>query len=81
VDPRKCYFECNIEAGLSADLTAGKKVQLLIDNSGAPIKVEATLVFVSPVVDSASGLQRIKAIFDNADGQVRPGLAGKLILR
>ena len=80
VDTRKCYFECNIEAGLSADLQVGKKVQLLIDNGGTVIKIEASIIFVSPVVDSASGLQRVKAIFDNLDGRVRPGLAGKLIL-
>lgn len=79
VDTRKCYFECNIDAGLSANLTVGQKVRLLIDNGGAPLDIEATIIFVSPVVDSASGLQRVRAIFDNVDGRVRPGLAGKLV--
>lgn len=80
VDTRKCYFECNIDAGLSLNLAVGKKVQLLIDSGGTAIAVEATIVFVSPVVDSASGLQRIRAVFDNGEGRVRPGLAGKLVL-
>lgn len=80
VDVRKCYFECNVDAALSGHLKNGEKVTLLIDDGGAAIKVEATLVFVSPVVDSASGLQRVKAVFDNADGRLRPGLAGKLVL-
>ena len=38
------------------------------------------VVFLSPVVDPASGLQKVKLLFDNADGKVRPGLAGKLFI-
>jgi multidrug efflux pump subunit AcrA (membrane-fusion protein) len=32
------------------------------------------------VVDAASGLARVKAIFDNPDGNIRPGLAATLVV-
>ena len=78
-DTRKCYFVTNLEAGDPVRLKTGQKVVIEIENAAAPIKVNGEIVFVSPVVDSASGLQRIKAVFDNADGKVRPGLTGRVL--
>lgn len=80
VDTRKCYFVSNVEAGLSARLKPGQTVDLSIDDAGTLVKIRAAIVFVSPVVDSASGLQKVKAVFDNADSRVRPGLTGKMDL-
>jgi RND family efflux transporter MFP subunit len=80
VDTRHCYFVSNIESGAAVGLKTGQKLQLEIENGAAPIKVEGQIIFISPVVDSASGLQRIKAVFDNTDGKVRPGLAGVVVL-
>ena len=80
VDIRRCYFTSNIDSGASLGLKTGQKIQVEIENAGAPIKVEAQIIFISPVVDSASGLQRIKAVFDNTDGKIRPGLAGRVTL-
>jgi RND family efflux transporter MFP subunit len=80
VDPRRCFFISDIDANLSAQLKTGQGVDLEIDDAAGPIKVRGSIVFISPVVDSASGLQKIKAVFDNADGRVRPGLAGKFFL-
>jgi RND family efflux transporter MFP subunit len=79
VDTRQCYFISNIEAKAAAGLKTGEMVQLEIDDLKNPIKLGAKIVFVSPVVDSASGLQKIKAIFDNADGKVRPGVTGRML--
>jgi RND family efflux transporter MFP subunit len=81
VDTRRCYFISDIEANLSSGLKAGEKVELEIDDAKAAIKVTGSIVFVSPVVDSASGLQKVKVVFDNTDARVRPGLAGKLYLK
>jgi RND family efflux transporter MFP subunit len=80
VDTRQCYFISNIEAKYSARLKPGQPVQIEVEHAPAPIRVDGHLVFVSPVVDSASGLQRVKAVFDNSEGKVRPGLAGKMLL-
>jgi RND family efflux transporter MFP subunit len=78
VDTRQCYFICNVEAQAAAGLKTGETVKVEIGDLKNPVKVEAKLVFISPVVDSASGLQKVKAIFDNADGKVRPGITGKM---
>jgi hypothetical protein len=32
------------------------------------------------VVDPASGLARVKAIFDNMDATIRPGLAARMVI-
>jgi RND family efflux transporter MFP subunit len=78
VDTRQCYFISNLEAKSATHLKTGQTVALEIEDENAPIKVRGKIVFVSPVVDSASGLQKIKVVFDNTDGKVRPGLAGKM---
>jgi multidrug efflux pump subunit AcrA (membrane-fusion protein) len=80
VDTGRCYFISNVEAKLSAQLKTGQAVQIEVEDAAAPIRVQGRLIFVSPVVDSASGLQKVKAVFDNTEGQVRPGLAGKMLL-
>ncbi len=41
-------------------------------------KVEGQVSFISPVVDQASGLRRIRAIFNTTDGLVSPELAATL---
>lgn len=78
VDTRRCYFISNVEAKAASGLKTGETVEVEIDDLKKPMKVPAKIVFVSPVVDSASGLQKIKAIFDNEDGKVRPGVTGKM---
>jgi RND family efflux transporter MFP subunit len=80
VDTRRCYFISNIDAKLSSRLKQNEDVAIEIDDAASPIKVTGKIVFISPVVDSASGLQKVKAVFENADGKVRPGLAGKIYL-
>jgi RND family efflux transporter MFP subunit len=81
VDTRRCYFTSDIPAGDSAGLKKGQTVHLEIEDAHDPIKVEGQIIFVSPVVDPASGLQTVKVEFDNTDGKVRPGLAGRIILQ
>jgi RND family efflux transporter MFP subunit len=78
VDTRQCYFISNLEAKHSPRVKPGQAVQIEIEDAATPIRVQGRLIFVSPVVDSASGLQKVKAVFDNTDGKVRPGLAGKM---
>ena len=46
----------------------------------ATIKLKGKIVFLSPVVDPASGLQKVRVLFDNTEGQVRPGVAGKMLI-
>lgn len=80
VDTRRCYFVTNVEARHAAKLKKGQDARLELDSAPAPTAVSGKVDFVSPVVDPASGLQRVKVIFENADGKIQPGIAGKLLL-
>ena len=40
-----------------------------------------TIYFVSPVVDPASGLMRVKVIFENPEGRIKPGVAGRMLMQ
>jgi multidrug efflux pump subunit AcrA (membrane-fusion protein) len=78
VDTRRCYFISNIEARMASGLKVNQPVRLELEDGNLSLRVEARIVFISPVVDPASGLQKVKALFENADGKVRPGLVGKM---
>lgn len=80
VDTRRCFFVTNVEARHAAKLKKGQDARLELDTAGAPATVTGKVDFVSPVVDPASGLQRVKVIFENADGKIQPGIAGKLLI-
>ena len=80
VDTRQCYFVSNVEAKPAGRLKPGQEVKLEIDTTSGTTALTGKVVFLSPVVDPASGLQKLKVLFDNADGKVRPGLAGKLLI-
>ncbi|MHB8519224.1 MAG: efflux RND transporter periplasmic adaptor subunit [Limisphaerales bacterium] len=79
-ETRRCYFISNVEAKAGARLKADQTVQLQVDTGAAPAPFEGKIVFVSPVVDPASGLMRVKVLFENPEGKIRPGVAGKMKL-
>jgi RND family efflux transporter MFP subunit len=81
VDTRQCYFICNIEAKAGYGLKAGQTVKLEIEAGEKPVGFDGMVFFVSPVVDPASGLMRVKVVFDNPEGKIRPGAAGRLFLQ
>lgn len=78
VDARQFYAVANIDPGTAGGLTVGHAIQLELGEGAKTERLEGKIVFVSPVVDPASGLMRIKAQFENRDGKVRPGVAGRL---
>ncbi len=80
VDARQCFFVSNMEAKLAASLKTNQVVQLEIDTGSSPLKVSGRVSFLSPVADPASGLVKVKVLFSNVEGRVRPGLAGSLVL-
>jgi RND family efflux transporter MFP subunit len=79
VDTRRCYFVANVEARSGHSLQLGQKVDLEVESGPSVVKVQGALTFVSPVVDPASGLLKVKAVFDNPDAKIRPGVAGKMM--
>jgi membrane fusion protein (multidrug efflux system) len=77
-DTRHCYFVCNVEARAGHTLRVGQKVDLEIESGAAVVILSGNVSFVSPVVDAASGLVKVKVIFENLEGKIRPGVAGKM---
>ena len=80
VDTRKCYFISNVEARSGYGIHPGQSVRLEIDAGQEPALFTGTVFFVSPVVDPASGLMRVKVVFENPEGKIRPGVAGRMLL-
>lgn len=77
VDISRCYFVGHIDGVAAARLKLDEPVQIKIAGGQT---VAGKICFISPVVDAASGLARVKAIFENADGTIRPGLAATLVV-
>lgn len=76
VDVTRCYFVGYVEGKAASTLKLDEPVKIEIAGSAAP--AEGKICFISPVVDPASGLARIKALFENKNGAVRPGVAAQL---
>lgn len=74
VDVSRGRFIGNMPSASGLELAPGQTVRLRMGE----VDREATVVFVSPVADKASGVVEIRAEFGNADGRVRPGVGGLL---
>ena len=75
VDTSRCYFTGHIEGKAAANLQPDQSVQIHVDGGAV---IPGKICFISPTVDAASGLAKVKALFDNAGGKIRPGLAAQL---
>ena len=80
VNTSRGYFVANVELNVSQKLTHGQTVGLQLQSGPETVSRNAEIVFISPVVDPASGLRKIKAQFDNPDGSIIPGVAGVMVL-
>jgi len=80
VDSSKCHLVANVEADLVRALSVGQEIPLEILVGPEPHRCQGAISFISPVVDAASRLQKVKVLFDNADGHVYPGVAGRMLL-
>jgi len=76
VDTSRFYFTGHLDGKSAQRLTLDQACTL--DIAGVAKPVAGKICFVSPVVDPASGLATVKAIFENADRAIRPGLSAKL---
>ncbi len=79
-DTSRVRFLGNVPAVEASRVAPGAKVTLRLGPEGRDVARAAQVVFLSPVADPASGLVALTAEFDNADGSVRPGVSGRLVL-
>ncbi|MCX8107694.1 MAG: efflux RND transporter periplasmic adaptor subunit [Verrucomicrobiae bacterium] len=80
VNIRQCYCVANVDAKLGPRFTPAGKLMIEVDTGAGVITKQGTVSYISPVVDPASGLLKIKLIFDNSDESVRPGLTARVRL-
>ncbi len=77
VDVSRCYFVGHIDGVAVSNLKLDQPVKIEVTGGRS---VTGKICFISPVVDPASGLARVKAIFDNMDAKTRPGLAARMFI-
>ncbi len=80
VDTRRFYGVAHIDPVIASKLKVNQPVTYISESGVGNRKFTGTIVFISPVVDPASGLLRIKAIFSNPEDGIRPGEGGFLEL-
>lgn len=80
VDTSQGYLVCNVEERVGRSVPQGQRIPIRIETGDGSWESTGTVVFASPLVDSASGLMRLKISFDNPDGEVRPGCPGYIRL-
>ena len=80
VDTSRGYFVAHLELPISQQLRLNEEVELHFNNGLATVRLPAQISFISPLLDPASGLRKIKATFLNKEGLIVPGTAGQLQL-
>lgn len=81
VDTSQVLFVCTVEEQVGRTLKSGPFVDLEIQAGVELVKIKGKITYVDPVVDPASGLQRVKVLFQNKDGEIHPGVAGTMFVR
>ena len=79
VDVSRVRFMGSVRAQPGLNLKVGMPVKLELGVDGQMGVRTAKLVYVSPVIDPASGRIDVIAEFENADGSVRPGITGRML--
>ncbi len=80
-DTSRCLMVCNVEEDVGRNLTKGTTIDVAANVGSDVVKKAGRIVYVSPVVDSASNLMEVKVVFDNGDAAIRPGVSGSILLK
>lgn len=76
VDTSRCYFVGHIDGLAASRLQLDEPVKIQVAGGQS---ISGKICFISPVVDPASGLARVKAVFENPGAKIRPGLTAEMI--
>lgn len=74
VDVTTVRINLDVDALRTAGVVEGMQVSVTADSPAGPVAATGVVDFVSPVVDGASGLRRIRVSIDNRDEAILPGL-------
>ncbi len=78
VDSSQGYFTTNVEEHIARKLQTDQLVNLHIQAGEKTVLRVGKVVFISPVTDPASNLVNCKVLFDNADGEIKLGVSGRM---
>jgi len=81
VDISQCRFTVYVKGNAPHGFEKGKAVEIAFKTPKEDVTVSGTVDFVSLAIDAASGLQEVRAVFDNKDGRVPAGLLGRMRLK
>lgn len=74
VDARTVRVTLDVDALKTVGVMTGMEVPVVVEGPGGEISARGVVDFVSPVVDGASGLRRIRVTMDNGSKRILPGL-------
>jgi RND family efflux transporter MFP subunit len=80
VDVSRVRFMSAVAPAAAMKLKNGQSIVIALGLGSMTTNRRARVVFVAPTADPSSGLIEVIAEFDNANGSVRPGVTGHLIL-
>lgn len=80
VDTSRGILVANVETAALGQLKPGKAVEVQLPVGGEAVTLKGEISFISPVVDPASGLRKLKAVFSAKDGKIVPGVAGAMVV-
>lgn len=79
IDISSAYLVLNLPADAVALLKEGQTVTLSFDRDPAMDK-QGQVTFISPVIDPASGLRKVKMLFKNDPPRIEPGRTGRWVI-
>ena len=74
VDTSRILLVCNLPAKVAGHLEKGQKLPVRGTYPDPEKVIQGEITFISPVVDAASGLLRVKLVIPNQDRIIRPGV-------
>jgi len=80
VDTRRGFLVGDVEEPIGRAMERGQIVPIQVQTGATVLRTKGTIVFVSPIVDPASGLMPVKVEFMNEEGLIRPGISGSILL-
>jgi len=81
LDITECRFTAYVKGPAARRFTKGSAVEIVFASGDGEIRLTGKVEYVSLAADAASGLQEVRAVFDNKDGQARAGWQGKMRLQ
>ncbi len=81
LDITECRFNAYVRGDAPHGFEKGGEVEIVFTSGENELTLTGTVEYVSLAVDAASGLQEVRAVFDNRDGRVRSGWQGKMRLK